>query len=328
MKKFFILCTMLGALISCSNNEIEKIEPTPKDDLISFNSLRDRVETRYANDDSSNYQIMAVVAGSSSWFINTDFIPGSSGATDKAADGSVYHWPGNSTNVTFYAFAPAPGSDTGISAIDSSLNNGAGVIDITYEVVDDADVDFTIATPLTQSSGVVAFSFSHMLSKIIIKAALADSLVKAGYTLDTDYSATLTLPSNSGTISAISSSPSWTLTSSSASNVYSGDTTYIIMPQASYTTTTTSADSCLIQILDLEIEKGDVEIFDGNLSIYGIKEGDIPENAFEMGKCYIITLTLGSNSTDSDGNKIFGDIIEFSSSVVDWNSVDVALNQP
>ena len=167
-----------------------------------------------------------------------------------------------------------------------------------------------------------------MLSKIIIKAALADSLVKAGYTLDTDYSATLTLPSNSGTINANVSDPTWDLATSTGSNAYKGDTTYIIMPQASYTTTTSSTDSCLIQILDLEIEKGDVDIFEGNLSIYGIKEGDIPDNAFKMGNCYIITLTIGSNSTDSDGNKIFGDIIEFSSSVANWNSVEVALNQP
>ena len=95
-----------------------------------------------------------------------------------------------------------------------------------------------------------------------------------------------------------------------------------------------SGDSIVLQ--GIEISKSDNVIFNGDLMGYVIKSGDIPAksgstssaNNFVMNTHYLFTFDITSSATDIEGDPVFGNVISFSTTLVDWDSLDVSVVQP
>ena len=307
MKKQIITVTTLATLLAgCSNNEVYNEVNTPGSTPIDFTNLNDRV-SRAANDAESNYQVYAKLStsGQNAWFIDEE-ITGKGEGQDKPSSGNTYYWPSEGT-VTFYSWAPSTITPTAESAFPD--------LTIDYTVPSGANEDFTVATPITQSSGTVNFKFSHMLSKITVSAAVSEALTTAGYSIEFT-SATLGVNTNGGTLTPTAATPAWTTpNTNTTSATYTDAKTYMIMPQPS--------TDCTVQLKGVTIKKGDVTVFSGkDMSIYTIAANDVTGNEFSKGTHYNLKLTVKDTSTDSDGNPIFGGEIKFSAELAaDWTTV-------
>ena len=339
MKKYLFLLAVVGALASCSSNEVfDESHSMKNDNAITFNTMRDKVGTRYANDNKTDYQVYAVIGGLTTWFIDNTVTPSTNTDTSDTINppsGStstpIYHWPGNDTFVYFFAYAPAEiSATTGITSVDAKTGTTSGdlpTIDIAYTVPTNADMDFTIAKPLKQDQGSVSFSFQHMLSQINVSAVLSDELLAAGYTLGTGYAATVKVPYNTSTIDAAydytttTPKPVWgsLSTSTGSALTYSGKTSYNVMPQ-----TTTE---CSIQLTGITItgSSGGTVLDKGAVKVYNI-ESTLVDN-FVMGYAYNFTFTISSSSNTPTG-PIFNAQITFTSSVDGWVGSSVAVDQP
>ena len=343
MKNVYYLLIMIGLLAtSCSNNEIDEISKLTDKQNISFITLRDKAVTRAANDQSSPYAVFAQIKGASNWYINNLVISESGEYT------SNYYWPGSSTEISFYAFAPASGN--GVSVTDTTAATPA--IDITFTVPTKADIDFTVATPYVTaktSTGVVPLTFNHMLSKIIVTAQLSESLLNQHYELSSGYTASFTVPNSVGTINVASTTPSLTPATTATSADYQDSLTYYILPQE-FTPNTTNWDSetgsdittngdCYIALSNITITNDGVTIFPsttgviGKLKAYYFETGDIENNTFLAGKQYNLIFTITDMAYDSNDQPVFNGQISFTSEVVDWTTtddaaVDVDINQP
>ena len=324
MKKYLSILTVAAIVCSCSNNEINEITPTKNNNEITFTTLRDKVNTRYANDNKSTYIVYAQISSASAWYFNTTVTCGDDVTDDYTDDTSAgtYYWPGTQ-KVNFYAYSPSTtGTTTGVTSVSATYPD----LNVTYTVPTAADMDFTIAAPVNQdgsTSKTVKLAFSHMLSKVVISVALSSSL-PSGYTIEDGYTANFTVPYNSGTISAKSNTSTWGSMGTAGSHTYSGALSYIIMPQ-----TYTTANPCTIEIKDITIKYGNVVFFNGDLSVCTLSTTAISDAAtFAMGNQYNLTLTITDLSTDEGGDKIFNGEIEFSSTVATWTPVTVGVTQP
>lgn len=317
MKKLFMMmATTAIVLAGCSKDEMDHIPNGQKE--IKFSNLNDKVNTRAANDNGYNYQVYAVWNGGTTWLINDDV-----DGTTNVPSGGPYYWPTEAgSTVDFYAWAP--------SLVTATANYPDLSIDYT---VGNAEEDFTIAKPKTGlSSGVVAFEFAHMLSKISVTASLSQDLLDAGYSLDattlaTGLSANLSVNTVGGTINPKDADPVWTAPISNQATYT--NTSFLIMPQTS--------TGCTVQIMNgIQIMKDDVhQIYIGGLSEYTIKAGDIAGDVFEKGKHYMLNLTIDDsshgNGPDPENPDPIFNIITFTSDVADWDTpagIDTPLGQP
>ena len=302
-----IICLFAACTDSITDGWTDSMDKKP----ITFTSLRHKVITRYANDNHSNYQIYGFTEGENSkgWSINSVVSPGAgTDGSDYIHNGS-YFWPGNNKNVLFYAYSP----DTVISGIKSVITDAATPsIDITYQVTDSAQTDFTIAIPLTLDSGNVNLQFQHMLSKIIVNAKLSDDLTNAGYTLNSNYKTSLQVAYDINTINAVydysdtnklsswSSSPQ---SSSSDSQIYyECANSYLIMPQTFTATSIDTSDdatiwgNCTVKLTNVVItlvtNNISTIIFSGDLQQYGFADGVITNNTFLPNQCYLLNFTI------------------------------------
>ena len=119
MKNSFILVAAMVMICGCSNNVI--IEINPQKGAISFKTLRDKPNTRNANDNRNTYMVYATIEGSNSWYFNTVVTPNSDetvGSIDSYT--GKYYWPGT-TDVQFYSYCPSVEADTtGIISVTST----------------------------------------------------------------------------------------------------------------------------------------------------------------------------------------------------------------
>lgn len=355
MKKILLSVAVIGALTSCSQNDVQEMATMPEE--IQFSTLNDKV-TRVANDNKSKYQVYAKSFGltgtPSTWFINDVLTTGAAGTTSPGYNNNTidlpskkHYWPNvdNTWAIKFFGYAPQTfgagtatvvtqsyGSNTAIGSIatdDASISikytvptNPTGV---------DAQEDFTIATPkvvnkpATGYPSTVNLQFKHMLTKISIAASLNQELKDAGYSM-TSGTPTLGVTNTSGTIKASDANPSWTLASPAAPTVYDGNSTYLILPQPSGDTK--------ITLKDVVIVKDGVVVFTGDVT-YTVKPGDIlneagttDDNKFLPGKSYNMNITIAGNSEDGGGDPIFGPVISFSSEVADWGTYTPGVTQP
>lgn len=295
--------TSVFMLTSCSQNDI--LETIDENNAISFSNLNDRV-TRAANDAGADYAVYAVRSETSVWFMEGVKV---NGATNEYAP--LRYWP-TTGSVHFYAYAPFEKT--------SILSSTVGSLPFTYTVPSAANEDFTIATPVTASSGTVNLSFNHMLSKITVAADLTADLKSAGYSVSFT-SATLGVAKNEGE-GNLTTTPIVDLTAGGSPATYQGAKTYMFIPQASIGST--------LQLNDVVINHNGEEYWSGDMKVYTIAEGNIAGNRFARNTHYTITFTIDATSEDGSDEKVFGDAITFSSSIAaDWTTgASVTITQP
>ena len=330
MKRILLSFISIQILLffSCSKNETSDFLSIPQKQEIVFNSMRDRISTRAANDNKTTYKVYALIENTTNWYFETIVTPNTSTATN-ALDTSdkSYYWPGT-TNVRFFAFAPsADSASTGITNITATTPPD---IIIDYTIPPAADMDFTIATPVIQSgssstetSDPVTFTFKHMLSKIHITLAFSTELSDAGYSLNDDYTTELTVPYNNGSVNAGIDSSVWTIGSLNYST-YSNANDYLILPQT-YSTT----DTCVFQIKNVVIMRGKANFFTGELKPISLSVSDIANATFLPGNQYNFEVTITDMAHDDENEPIFNGQIGFISHLTSWLQVNVPIiNQP
>ncbi len=332
MKRFLILFAVLAMVYSCSNNEISEIVPPEGSTTISFRTLRDKAMTRYANDNEDTYMVYAQISGQSDWYFNTIVSPIEPTATDTLDNpASIYYWPGTQ-EVNFYAYCPAEETtESGVTGVTASISDEDASIKIDYTVPADANMDFTIATPITQKGAAkgstnspVVLKFGHMLTKVAVKAVLSETLTNNGYTLNTDYTVDFTVRYIAGSIDVTDTSAGWNLTAASESTTYTGNTGYIIMPQK-YDADT---DTCSLQLKGIVIKRGSGTFFSGALDTYILATTDIENATFLAGTQYNLYITITGTAENGQGDPIFNGDIQFSSSMANWGSDVIDVDQP
>ena len=141
MKKILFLMTVVAAIFSCTNNDVDELSPILQDQIIGFSTLRDKATTRDANDTKSNFQVYANLVGNEYWYIKDIFA--SEPTTDEVGESTtdkIYYWPGNE-KLNFYAFAPDT-TALGTSVVTATAGATPSV-SIQYVVPTTGDQDFS-----------------------------------------------------------------------------------------------------------------------------------------------------------------------------------------
>ena len=317
MKKMFMgFATLALFLASCSQNQAFENPTAP--DAIKFKNLNDRIHSRAANDNSSDYGVFAVLnngtPAATNWFMNNQQV--------KGADNSyapVKYWPTAGT-VNFYAYAPYNSATLSLAGV--TWNGGTPTFDVSYTVPVNGNEDLTFATPevgKTAADIQVNLEFVHQLSKVDFKAVLEQRLVSEGFALTLNY-VTLNVAFNKG--EKIMSNPvaAWSnLTANPAGTItYTNGTSYMIMPQA--------ADGVEV-ILNVSItHNGNDFLMNQNLKTIVLTNANLIE--FTKGTQYVFNATVGNTATDGAGNPIFN-VIVFNSTLAPWNTGgDIELTNP
>lgn len=297
MRNYYILLMVVLSLAACSGNEIADNRLGLQQ--ITFSNLHNKV-TRSANTFGDDYTVYAKssLSGETEWYIR-DVI---NGKTDTPKNGSVYYWPGGSYTVSFFAWAPST-----VMPADQTYDR----LSINYTVPQNAQEDFTVASPVEQSSGNVGLLFMHMLSKISVVPTLSSSLTAAGYALDLTKATTeLRMNSNAATIDVTASSPTW-INTNNKPTLYSGENSYLVLPQSSL--------GCTVQLKNIRITKGNWVVFSGDLKMHTIATSDIANDSFQKGKHYQLTFTITNLAKEDNDNDVFGPEIQFGLDLVDWS---------
>lgn len=340
MKNLKLLCSVVASallVVGCSQNEVDEKSLSQRG-AIGFENLNN-VPSRVANDSASDYGVFVVDAGDNYYSTMENLLI--DGVTNEYTPNRF--WPGTDL-LNFYAYAP--------HAPSSSLTTGATKNDVTtvFTVGANADVDFTVATPVATAkptgSNTVSFSFNHMLAKIQLgTVTLSPVLQNAGVTINAD-AATISLfvPKNSGTHSVTDPVASWTNltpTTVTSSTKYADKKAYYVIPQilkASPVSTVAGADvdAVRIQLKNVLLDQNDGQgpkvynliaqyVASGNAGFSG------PGTAFDKGKQYTVNFVIGGaaetgdptdngggENPDGGGDPIFNNTIQFDSNVVNW----------
>lgn len=341
----------LGAatlVASCSQNISDS--PVSTNNEITFSHLNSRI-TRTdgfrdgANDNKDDYKVYAAISQKSTgfdplpeplpteytnWYFEDDVYGKTSvSGTANTPKKGPYYWLSTNAALNFYAYAPASVVATG------SPDDG---LTIEYTVKENADEDLTIANPVenmtfekTKGTGLINFQFFHVLSKIVISAQLSPELTKAGYTIEPNYTASLTMKCKSGFITPTTIDKQWSIPQANRIEAtYTGRTSYMVLPQ--------NVEGNSIQLNGVVIKKNGIQVFPSELAkgkslkkiilkesdvINGAKDnaGDKTKNdgTFIPGKQYNFKIVINDLSFDENGNPIFGKVITFNAEVADWS---------
>ena len=185
-KNLFILAVAGLALASCSSDETIASQATSQANEISFRAFNNgmtRAADAHFNVANDQFKVTAFPQGTTTtaYFSNVIF---------KTADGSTftstggkYYWP-NSTNLDFYAWAPAGQSDNYASIPVTVASEAASQIDLVYgKTLDWGKVALQTGTDAghrIDGSSVqgVTINFRHAESKVVIKLQNSNSNLK------------------------------------------------------------------------------------------------------------------------------------------------------
>ena len=301
----------------CLQNETSENEAPSG--AIQFRNLNDRITSRAANNDNSDYGVFAVLTGgtpaATNWFMNNQKVIG---ADDSYSP--LKYWPANGA-VDFYSYAPYNAATLDLSGV--SWNNGTPDFDITYIVRTNANEDFTIATPVpgaTSANIQVALEFAHMLSKVNFQTVLEQSYIDDGFAI-TLNSVTLKVAFNEGKNTLANSTTDWSnlgVSPTGGNVVYTNGTSYMIMPQPASGTEI---------VLNVTItHNGDPYLTAQNLKPIVLTNANLVN--FVKGTQYLFKATIGNTSTDENDVPVFN-LIVFNSTIAPWStSGDIELTNP
>ena len=203
MKKKLLIFAVAGlALASCSSDETTASLATSEANEISFRPLMTgvtRAADAHFNAANDQFKVTAFPQGTTStaYFSNVIFKT-DDGATFTSTGGK-YYWP-STTNLDFYAWAPAGQSDNYASIPVTVASAAASQIDLVYgKTLDWGKVALQTGTPaghLIDGSSVhgVTINFRHAESKVVIQLKNSNSNLKI-----TASNATIGNVSGSGT---------------------------------------------------------------------------------------------------------------------------------
>ena len=165
-KKIFLFAMAAIAMASCSNDETLDINQGKG---IGFRISADKatrgIETK--TDNLKEIYVTAVDANDANLFKDLLFSEGEGGIFSS---NPLYYWPGDGSNLTFHAYAPAA-EKIGATVTTGATNNKVENFSPAEEINDQIDLVYVTATGnKTNEAEGVTLKFDHMLSQISIKA--------------------------------------------------------------------------------------------------------------------------------------------------------------
>ena len=329
------------ALASCSNDEPVATETGRAIDFRPALGARSRAtETTNANLTAIN---VTAFIGDGVLFKQTEFTKGSDGYFVSSPE---YYWPGDDSEVDFYAYSPsAPGGQFTFTSASKTLSDFAPAATM------DQQVDFITSVASGKKSANeaagVELTFNHQLSQIEVRA-------KTDTTAYTDKISGVRIGKPVASGSYDFNTNAWTLGSDKAIYTEEYDTprtltstlatmmgdegNAMLLPQqlTAWAPTTDGANSAQGAYLSVKLE---IESAETGVQVYPFPSNancqwaSIPiDDNWEAGKKYIYNLdfTHGAGYVDPNdpipGTPVLGGPIKFTVNVVDWD--DVTKDEP
>ncbi len=350
----FIAALAALSLAACSEDEpvsVNTLEETPID-------FRPAMASRATETTNANLESITVTSfiGDANYFTKIDFNKGTDGFFTSA---DKYYWPGDTTTLDFYAFAPNEdglGADVTMTADTKELTSFA-----TPEQIAD-QVDFVTAhatgrKDVNEKSG-VELDFKHQLAQIEIRAksgneqyvyqACGARIGRAQTTASFDFaSGEWTLDDWHET--AVYDAYCDTVTLSSTPVSLMGEAGNAMLIPQTLTPWSPAGDpdnvareSYLSVLIRIASKDGAViypfpsdTMKDASGNKRQFAWASIPlSGTWEAGKKYVYTLDLseGAGNVDPDdptpGDRVLGDPIKFTVNVEDWTDADQAIPMP
>lgn len=201
-KNLFILAVAGLALASCSSDETIASQATSQANEISFRPLNNgmtRAADAHFDVANDQFKVTAFPQGTTSTAYFSNVIFKTEDGSTFTSTGGKYYWP-SSTNLDFYAWAPAGQSDNYASIPVTVASEAASQIDLVYgKTLDWGKVALQTGTDaghLIDGSSVpgVTINFRHAESKVVIQLKNSNSNLKI-----TASNATIGNVSGSGT---------------------------------------------------------------------------------------------------------------------------------
>lgn len=335
-----VMAVAAMALASCSQDD----EPVSvnKGHAIDFRTAMDSRATETTNANLTDINVAAFM-GDQLFFPDMEFAKGSDGFFTSTTE---YYWPGDNSELTFYAYSPAnPGGTVTLDATAKSMTDFSPAATMADQV------DFVTATATgtksaNESAG-VPLTFNHQLVQIEVRAKTDNTV----YTYKVS-GVRIGQPVAKGSFDFVSSA--WSLGSDKAiyTDTYADARTLssdpvsvmgdggnaMILPQqlTAWDPQTDPANSAAGAYISIKLQVATAET---GVQVYPFpSDGDcqwaaIPVNTnLEAGKKYIYTLDLthGAGYVDpkdpKPGDPVLGGPIKFTVDVVDW--VDTPVNLP
>lgn len=170
MKKLFLLAAAAPLMLaSCSNDD-----PTVNNgrEIKFLHGMSSRaVETTEAN--LTNFKVTAML-GDANYFTDLEFTK--DGETNTFTSSKLYYWPGDNSELKFYAYAPASLSNVTINKDSKTVANFAPATTIKDQV----DFVSAIATGTKKGNegNGVNLSFNHNLAQIEIQGKSSNDVYK------------------------------------------------------------------------------------------------------------------------------------------------------
>lgn len=319
------------ALASCSDEEPVS---TNKGRAIDFRSAMDTRSSETTNANLTSIQAVAFM-GNQLFFPEMTFTKGSDGFFTSTTE---YYWPGDNTELSFYAYSPAnPGGTVTLTTDEKTLSNFSPAATMADQI-DFVTANATGTKTLNETSG-VPLTFNHQLAQIEVRAKSNNTVYTFAIT-----GVKIGQPVSKGTFDFTTSD--WTLgpdkaiytetyttpkvLTSDATSVMGNGGNAMILPQQ-LTAWDPEGDASNTQKGAYLSVKLNVTTTETGVQVYPFPSdancqwAAIPINTnWEAGKKYIYTLdlTLGAGNVDPDdpdpGVPVLGGPIKFTVDVVDW----------
>ncbi|MDE5786621.1 MAG: fimbrillin family protein [Duncaniella sp.] len=346
--------TVVG-LAACTEQEIP-VSATRDGNAIDFRpamGTRSRA-TETTNDNLSQFTATSFL-GDTNYFTNVNFAKGSDGFFTSVAK---YFWPGDKTDLSFYAYSPSEEelTSTGGTIVMEPTTKQLQDFSVAEEIADQVDFITAYATGNkedNEASG-VELTFDHRLAQIEVRAKSDNQQYKfkvTGVRIGrAQYLGTFDFTTNEWTLddwhdtAVYTSSCDEVTLSSNPVSIMGASGNAMLLPQTLTPWSPTNdpdnvaREAYLSVLVNISTEDGAViypfpsdtrKDASGNVRKYAWASVPLSET-WEAGKKYIYTLdfTEGAGNVDPDdptpGEPVLGDPIKFTVKVTDWVDTPVA----
>lgn len=334
-KQFFFMAAVAIALSSCSNEDLVEVNNGNAIDFrVTMGAETNSRGVETTNNNLDKFYVTAV--NNSKLYFHDELFSKAAGAT-KFTSTNIYYWPGDESNVDFYAYGYAGD----LKSLDADLNNAtinatSQKINFTPATAPANQLDLIVAKASGSSTteGTVELPFNHALSQIQIFAKNTN----ANYTYEvTGIKIANVKPTGvydftgNGSWSASGDPTSYVVdyaentvitldgTAQNLSNLNDANNTgAMLIPQQliEWQKSTSDKGTYLAVKVKITMTGTGTEIYSGYACVA------IGTN-WTPGNCYIYTLNFSEGAGfKEDGDPILGGPIEFTADVKGWTDVE------
>lgn len=354
MKKTPIMLALvaMGALASCSQEEPADVRSAEEGHAIDFRPAMGSRATETTNANLTSINVTAFMPDGKALFNGLDFNKGTDGFFTSSPQ---YYWPGDDSELTFYAYSPSQdelGADVTLTSDTKEMASYVTPEDIADQV------DFITATAtgkksVNESAG-VELTFKHQLAQIELRAKTDNT----NYTYKV-CGMRIGRPETTGTFDF--STEKWTLDDWHETAVYTSSCDTVTLSSTPVSIMGESGNAMLIPqtltpwspvndpdnvareaylsvLINISTTETGAVVYpfpsDKQLNANGQKRefawASIPlSGTWEAGKkyVYILDFTDGAGNVDPDdptpGKPVLGDPIKFTVNIEDWTDADI-----